>query len=207
MKTLVILADGEFPTHPQPLGQLLSAGKVVCCDGAAEALINHGIIPDAIVGDMDSLPEKLKAKYASIIHKDTCQETNDLTKAFRYALELKPSKIVILGASGLREDHTIGNISLLSMYSQMSDVAVEMWTNTGVFYPVGEDKTYNVAKGSQVSVFALDNHVRVKSEGLKYPLDDVIFDSWWKGTLNEADSQIIKLSFVSEGRVLLFIKY
>ncbi len=50
-----IVADGNFPEHDIPLGYLKSAGRIICCDGSAENLIKAGFIPDAIVGDMDSL--------------------------------------------------------------------------------------------------------------------------------------------------------
>ncbi|MDP3398773.1 MAG: thiamine diphosphokinase [Bacteroidales bacterium] len=207
MKPLVILADGEFPIHSAPLNQLRDAGYIVCCDGAADRLIAFGIIPDSIVGDMDSLSNVNKERFASIIHGDSCQETNDLTKAFDFALLQNPERIVILGATGIREDHSLGNISLLMTYAQKCSIPIEMWTNNGVFYPVLEDKTFFVKKRSQVSVIAFDNGVRIKSEGLKYPLDDVIFDSWWKGTLNECDEDKFILHFIEKGKIVVFITY
>lgn len=207
MRPLVILADGEFPLHSAPLNQLRDADYIVCCDGAADRLIAKGIIPDSIVGDMDSLSVDNKVRFASIIHINDCQETNDLTKAFDLALLYNPEKIIILGATGIREDHSLGNISLLLNYVQKSSIPIEMWTNNGVFYPVLEDRTFFTKKSSQVSVIALDNDVRIKSEGLKYPLDNVIFDSWWKGTLNECEGDQFSLHFIKRGRILVFITY
>ena len=207
MKLLVILADGEFPIHSAPLKHLSDAEYIVCCDGAAERLVATGIIPDAIVGDMDSLSSNLKERFASIIHTNSCQETNDLTKAFDFALLQNPEKIIILGATGIREDHSIGNISLLMMYSQKCSIPVEMWTNNGVFYPVWEDKTFKRTKGCSVSLIALDHGVRIKSDGLKYPLNDVIFDSWWIGTLNKCEEDEFSLHFTVKGKVLVFITY
>ena len=207
MRPLVILADGEFPLHSAPLNQLRDADYIVCCDGAADRLIAKGIIPDSIVGDMDSLSVDNKVRFASIIHVNDCQETNDLTKAFDFALLHNPEKIIILGATGIREDHSLGNISLLLNYVQKSSIPIEMWTNNGVFYPVLEDRTFFTKKSSQVSVIALDNDVRIKSEGLKYPLDNVIFDSWWKGTLNECEGDQFSLHFIKRGRILVFITY
>ena len=207
MKPLIILADGEFPIHSAPLDQLREAGYIVCCDGAADRLIATGIIPNAIVGDMDSLSSNLKDRFASIIHTNSCQETNDLTKAFDFALLQNPEKIVILGATGIREDHSLGNISLLLIYAQKSTTPVEMWTNNGIFYPIWEDKTFSVTKGCNVSLIALDSGVRIKSYGLKYPLEEVIFDSWWKGTLNECEGDEFTLHFIEKGKILVFITY
>ena len=109
----VILADGNFPTHPVPLALLQGARRVVCCDGAAVKLLDAGREPDWIVGDLDSLPEPLRARFAARLAADTRQDVNDLTKAIRFCAARGWNDWVILGATGGREDHTLGNLSLL----------------------------------------------------------------------------------------------
>ena len=86
MLNVVILADGDFPTSPEPLKILSEASFVCCCDGAAEKLIAFGRIPDAIVGDGDSLSPEFKAQYKDILHTESEQEYNDLTKATRFVV-------------------------------------------------------------------------------------------------------------------------
>ncbi|MEN6618674.1 MAG: thiamine diphosphokinase [Rikenellaceae bacterium] len=206
MKNVLILADGEFPTHPVTLGILKNSDTIVCCDGAAAKLISYGVIPKAIVGDMDSLDAGLQKKYKALIQQDSDQETNDLTKAFEYSLTLMPDKIIILGATGAREDHTIGNISLISNYRERIDIEIEMYTNSGKFIAINTSTTINLPVGSQVSVFSLDTNTTIISKGLKYPLNNVVFDSWWKGTLNETTEDSFTLDFQS-GRVIIFIAY
>ncbi|AGY54376.1 Thiamine Pyrophosphokinase [Bacteroidales bacterium CF] len=206
MKTYVILADGDFPKHPAAVELLRSASGIVCCDGAAEKLIENGFVPDAIVGDMDSLSTDFQNQYRNIIHRDPDQETNDLTKAFDYTLTLSPDKIYILGATGLREDHTLGNISLLTSYSEKTGVPVEMCTDYGKFLSIEGDVEISMKKGDQISLFALDPQTRIISEGLKFPLKEVIFDSWWKGTLNEASSDTVRLR-INMGKVIVFQPY
>ncbi len=206
MKSYIILADGEFPKHPVAVELLRSASGIVCCDGSAAKLIEKGFAPDAIVGDMDSLNSDFQQQYREIIHRDPDQETNDLTKAFEYTLTLSPDKIHILGATGLREDHTLGNISLLASYSEKTRIPLEMYTDYGKFFSIEGDVEISIKKGDQISLFALDPRTRIISEGLKFPLREVIFDSWWKGTLNEASSNLVKLS-INEGKVIVFQPY
>ena len=98
----VILANGAFPTADEPLRLLREARFVVCCDGAAR----HWPQCDAIVGDGDSVPESLRNRLIQIEE----QEDNDLTKATRYCLSKGMRRIAYLSATGLREDHTLGNI-------------------------------------------------------------------------------------------------
>ena len=64
----IILADGDFPSHPLALEWLRQCPYVVCCDGAANTYIRSGRMPEAIVGDGDSLLPDIKERYASLIH-------------------------------------------------------------------------------------------------------------------------------------------
>ncbi len=56
----VILGNGDFPTRPLALYLLKNAPYICCCDGAGRTLIEHKMMPHAIVGDCDSLPQALK---------------------------------------------------------------------------------------------------------------------------------------------------
>ena len=55
MKTVAIVCNGSFPRTEYPLYLLRSADFVVCCDGALQTLEKKGIVPDVVVGDMDSV--------------------------------------------------------------------------------------------------------------------------------------------------------
>ena len=109
----VILANGEYPSHPLPLQMLENAEFVVCCDGAANEYILRGHTPDVIIGDGDSLSPEYKELFSPIVHQIADQETNDQTKAVHFLQKKGFRRIAIVGATGKREDHTLGNISLL----------------------------------------------------------------------------------------------
>ena len=119
---IVILANGNYPSHEVPLGYLGRADLIVCCDGAVEKLVTNGLEPGIIIGDLDSVTPALKRKYAGIIVQDLDQDTNDLTKAVNWCVDRNYYNLVILGATGNREDHTIGNISLLAEYVKQTTV-------------------------------------------------------------------------------------
>lgn len=180
----VILADGDYPSGPIAAALLRQAAHVICCDGAALGYIRQGGHPHAIVGDGDSLPAELLVRYAGIIHRETEQDTNDLSKAVRFCLAEGLRSVIILGATGRREDHTIGNISLLADFRELGAEA-RMVTDYGVFDPMSGETTFACRAGNQVSIFTLDPAAEVSGSGLKYALPDR-FRSWWCGTLNEA---------------------
>jgi thiamine pyrophosphokinase len=202
--SIVILAAGDFPKAEKPLRALHEADLRICCDSAAEELVAYGLEPDHIVGDLDSLSPQFRACYADSITHVEEQDDNDLTKTFHYALTFHPSRITILGATGKREDHTLGNISLLLDYAREADCPVEILTDYGYFKAIFDTVTLSCAPGQPVSIFAFDNSLKIESAGLKYPTDQVRFDSLWKATLNEALSESFTLRLSHPCGVLLF---
>jgi thiamine pyrophosphokinase len=198
---VVILANGCFPRHSIPVKALMEAKTIICCDGAVSKLSDHNLIPHYIVGDMDSITPKFKQKYADIIFRDDDQETNDLTKAINFCLNYGVKKVIIIGATGKYEDHSIANISLLTDYAE--NIEVEMITDHGRFTPVMNSSSFESYPGQKISIFCIFPETSIQSEGLKYPLHQVIFNSWWKGSLNEATGDNFRLD-ISKGKVILF---
>ena len=197
----VIVAGGEFPTAPQPQEILQSAPFVVCCDGAADRYIATGRVPNAIVGDGDSISTANREKFAQLMHVITEQESNDQTKAVRFLMERGKRRIAIVGATGRREDHTIGNISLLIEYAR-AGCDVRSFTDHGVFIPCNGTTTHKCRKGQQVSIFSITAK-NLSAEGLLYPIYD--FNNWWQGTLNECTGDEFTIN--ANGEYLLFINY
>jgi thiamine pyrophosphokinase len=200
----VIVADGSFPVHPVPQEYIANAQRIICCDGSTSNLINAGYLPFAIVGDMDSLDEEIALRFADRIFMDDDQETNDLTKSVMWCINSHFTDIVIVGATGKREDHTIGNISLLAEYSK--EVNIIMVTDTGIFIPLRGSKMLSSFCGQQVSIFSIDPETEISSSGLKYPLIGKKLNNWWVATLNEAIGDSFSLEF-NNGRVIVYLKF
>ena len=208
-REIVIICDGVFPKSEYPRYLIRTADFIICCDGALRkflrgsmAIFGEERLPDKVVGDMDSLSANLKARYSHIIVQIDEQEHNDQTKAFRWALENLSdiSTITIIGATGQREDHTIGNMSLLMEYARTYDleamgIQLQMITDHGVIFPVTDTMEFDCGIGRQVSIFSPDNSLRIKSSGLEWKTDDVVFDNWWKATLNRATQDRVRLEF------------
>jgi thiamine pyrophosphokinase len=200
----VIVADGAFPTHEIPLSFLKRAGKIICCDGSSGNVVAAGFEPFAIVGDMDSLDESIRARFSDRIFVDSDQETNDLTKAVKWCAVNGFIDLVILGATGKREDHTLGNISLLAEYARY--VKVKIITDTGMFLPFLQSTTIPSLARQQISIFSIDPQTEITSAGLVYPLKKAKLSNWWTATLNEAIGECFSLEFNS-GRIIVFIKF
>lgn len=186
----VILADGERPSHDVALSVFRTAATVIACDAAWRTAVALGRTPDAVVGDGDSLTAEDFSELDRLgvpVIRDPEQDTNDLCKAFRYATRsYDGGPVVILGATGKREDHAIGNVFHLVDFAAVNS-GVSMVTDSGVFEPVlppGREWDVPSAVGGPLSVFAAHPDTVMSSDGLKWPLDGVRFDALWRGTLN-----------------------
>ena len=216
-KTVVIICDGQFPKTEYPRYLIRTADFTICCDGALRKYLRNskGIFgcerrPDLVIGDMDTLDAAMQKRHADIIIKESEQEHNDQTKAVRWALQNIPDidLIYILGATGGRIDHTIGNASLLMEYTRMFDldgIGITMVSDHGTAFAINDTMEFDCGIGRQVSIFSPDNSLRIKSSGLEYPTDDVVFDNWWKATLNKASEDTVRLEFSHRSMALIIL--
>ncbi len=198
-RSAVVLANGSFPTNEIPLTTLKSADFIICCDGAINKLENAGIEAHAIIGDLDSLTDDLKRKYKDIIYHYSNQDTNDLTKAINWCLLHKYNDIIILGATGERDDHMIGNIFLLPSYTKK--MKVKMLTDYGIFTPVIRSRNFDSYIGQQVSIFSPQAETAITTANLRYELTNQKLEMLWQGTLNESMGDSFRIDF--EGSSLI----
>lgn len=218
-KTVLIVCDGSFPKSEYPRYLVMSADFTICCDGALVKYLRNskGIFgvertPDLVIGDMDTLSAAMQKKYADIIVRESEQEHNDQTKAVRWAISNIEDieRIYIIGATGGRLDHTIGNAALLMEYTRMFDleskgITMEIVTDHGTAFAVSDSTEFDCGVGRQVSIFSPDNTLRIRSFGLEYPTDEVVFDNWWKATLNRAVQDSVKLEFNHPSMALIIL--
>jgi len=216
-KHIVILAAGDFPTHPVPLQALKEADFVVCCDSAYSQLITHhsSLITDfVVIGDGDSLTEEGKRLLGDRWIHVAEQDYNDLHKAMQWATTHYPlptTHYTILGATGKREDHTLGNISYLATFAEeYPGIDLEMLTDYGRFSIITHrssliTQTFPSFPHQQVSLFTLDPRTTVSSTGLRWPLSNAHLSPWWQGTLNAALSDTFTVT--SDGPLLLYQTY
>ena len=191
---VVILANGKYPEHEMPVRLLRNAKYLLCCDGAVVKHLGKGRVPDAVVGDLDSLPMEVKTVFADKLHHFPDQNSNDLTKSIKFCQAKGFKSIAIVGATGLREDHTIGNIALLVEYAQ-DGLDVVMVTDTGIFIPMLHSGKVRSFEGQQVSIFSFNTETRITSHNLQYPIINMPLSMWWQGTLNESTADHFGIEF------------
>ncbi|MFT4004357.1 MAG: thiamine diphosphokinase [Lacrimispora sp.] len=152
--------------------------KVIAVDGGLAALHKLHLKPDAIVGDFDTVDpavlEEYKRAGGSIdweIHKPEKDET-DTELAFNTAIRLGCKKLVVLGATGGRLDHAIGNIHLLyACLKNGAEAAIADEKNWITVLDKGRTFRAEDAKGKYISFLPLTGEVKgITLTGFKYPL-------------------------------------
>lgn len=199
MKPYTILANGQFPVHPFPLDILHNSQTIICTDGSANSLIDKGINPNVIIGDMDSLLIDNKTFSGQFI-KDPNQENTDLEKAFEWSIKNKISTINVLGASQKREDHSFGNLYLLSKYCDLLNL-----TYVTDYFSITcheGNRIFSSFKNQLVSILPVKHIQHVSTESLKYNLSDEELPISSRGISNQSLSDNFTIN--SSGKIWVF---
>ena len=198
---VVIVANGDFPSHKEPLLILQDANTIICCDGAVNHLVKNGMEPHYILGDMDSIEYSLKKKYKEQVIELPEQDQNDLRKTIEWVKNKGVKKTIILGATGKRDDHSLANIFTLLQYPTSLEITI--YTNHGIFSVVKGEQKYDSFKGQKISLFAIDPDIEITSNDLKYRMNSTKLYTLYYGSLNESINEILTLT-LSHGKILVY---
>ncbi|HRE41630.1 MAG TPA: thiamine diphosphokinase [Ignavibacteria bacterium] len=208
-KTAVIFLNGKEPDI-KIINKILSKKSltIISADGATDYLYKHSIIPDVIIGDMDSISPKTYRYFKSIntnILKLTEQETTDYEKALNFAKKSGFKNIFVCGAVSNRIDHTFNNFSVTKRFHP--EMNIKLINDEFEIFYFDKSITFKYKKNEIVSFLGIPIATGVKTEGLKYPLKNESLEFGVReGTLNESVSNIIKISY-KKGSMLLFKKH
>lgn len=204
----VLFLNGN-KTNTKIINKFLSKKSlIVSADGASNYLRKLKIIPDIIIGDLDSITAKnlkyFSKKKVKIIKLEE-QETTDFEKALNYIISLKIEKISVFGAMSRRYDHTLNNLSVLKRYYKNSSIT--LYDNKYESFYCGKSLSFKYKKNKIVSFLGLPYATDVTTEGLKYPLkNETLYFGIREGTLNESVSDGVKIKF-KKGDLLLFKRH
>jgi len=173
MHTLIVLG-GKLPAATL-LSQLSAGADLrIAADRGLEAFHAAGIVPDLLLGDMDSVqPEILRAFEKMVPERrlPCMKDDTDGQDALKTAIGRGTTDVLILGAMGGRLDHALGNISLLlyaahrGVRARIADEGVTVEAVRNLLRIEGE-------KGDTVSLIPMGDISGVSLEGFLYPLQE-----------------------------------
>ena len=195
MPRIVIFANGELPGPEAARALLQPDDYLIAADGGANHLLKMGILPEIVIGDLDSIDEDalfdLTSAEVEIKQYSEDKDETDIELALSYAVELQSSAILIVGALGGRLDQTLANLSILT---DPTLPAIDIRLDDGVeeaFFCRASAAKGGQAKvrgrsGDTVSLIPWSGPVKgVSTDGLQWPLyGETLFGSKSRGISN-----------------------
>ena len=199
---VIIIANGDFPTHPIPIKYIENSKTIICTDGAADKLISFGRSPDFVIGDFDSTSIIINDRPGKWIETPN-QNKTDLEKTIEWCIKNQIIKINILGCGGNREDHMIGNLFCLSKY--YDQIKCKIITNESEIICYSGENHIGVKMNQQISIIATELIDDITIDGLKYNIKNEILKPSARAICNESISKQFYLK--SSGKVLVFFNH
>ena len=169
-----VLANGEY-RHPERLVRVVQeADVVIAADGGANWLAAQGLVPDVLVGDMDSVTDEVRAvievQGGRLVTAPQAKDETDLELALLEAVAMDVQQITVLGALGGRIDHALANVHLLAL-TALRGRDVRLYDGTSYLWLAREQTRVQGEPADLVSLIPLGGDVLgVRTQGLAYPL-------------------------------------
>jgi len=206
MNNIVIITS--YMEYPFDIRSVMTPEDyIICTDGGYDIACNHGIVPDLLLGDFDSIRRELP-HHIKVRRFPPEKDHTDLELALQEALALKASQVRILGGIGGRLDHTVANLQLLSQYSESFDKITMFDGKNQCFIADNTQKNIVLTREENcyLSLFSLSEQCTgVTISGVKYPLTDhTLTRSFPLGVSNEFTEKKAVLS-VEDGDLLVIL--
>lgn len=171
---------------------------LVAADGAAARALSAGVMPDAVIGDMDSIDATSRGAIPpSRLHKIAEQDSTDFDKALRH---IAAPLVLAVGFTGQRLDHELAVYNALVRHA---DRAVIVIGEHDICCHVHMAIRLMLPTGTRVSLFPMAQ-LTGRSIGLRWPIDGIEFAPWGRvGTSNQTNEPTIDLHMDGPGMLLI----
>lgn len=206
MKKGIILANGN-PPRKQIINYLFNKGysTLICADGGANHAYKMNLLPEFIIGDLDSISEKTHDYYKSrsTIIKLSRQNDTDVEKAIKLAITKKNVEAVLLGVTGDRLDHTLCNLGIVLKF--FDKIRCMIIAENSILIPLSKLNIIKSIPGETISLYGFNKKTKITTDGLKYPLDNTALPFGEReSTSNVSTSDILKINVL--GGVIFLIR-
>lgn len=184
---------------------------ILAVDAGMEQLHRIGIAPDMIVGDFDSVKEEVLDYYRGqeqieICALDTAKDDTDTEHAIHLAIRRGATDITVIGATGTRIDHVLGNIALLGIGLE-EGVHIELLDPNNRIQMINQAITLKREEqyGRYISLIPYAGQAEgVTLKGFKYPLEDYTMGGFNAlGVSNEMVEDVASISLTNGQLVVI----
>jgi thiamine pyrophosphokinase len=180
-----------------------NAIPIIAADGSAEALFKLNIIPDLIIGDMDSLdvssiPPDFDNSHIKIIAD---QDTNDFEKILTFCLKNNWNNLLITGIHGGELEHTLNNLSVYKKFNHSLNLCIFDFDRYGIMIDFSIELDTKIEETISLIPFP---SVNIKTSNLKWSLNDEdLLLGRREGARNKALDDNIQLD-INSGELFVF---
>lgn len=172
MKNCIIIANGKSPSK-KVVEYFIKKGfnTIICADGGANSAMKLGVIPDFIIGDLDSISlSTLKYfKNNSTIIQIKRQNDTDVEKCLKFAIKKNFDEVILLGVTGDRLDHTICNLGIVIKF--FKNIKIHISAENSFLSAYNKSVLIKSKINEIISFYAFNKQTFITSKGLLYPLE------------------------------------
>ena len=206
MEKCIILANGKAPKK-NVINYFRKNGfeTLICADGGANSSLKLELVPDYIIGDLDSVTVKTLKLFKSKLKiiKIKRQNDTDVEKCLKFAIKSGCKKVVLMGATGNRLDHTFCNLGIILKF--FHKIKIILIAEDSVLIPYSGDVELKTVPGETISIYGIDSKTKITSSGLMYPLKNISLPFGKKeSTSNVAEKEIVQLKI--NGGIIFVIR-
>lgn len=176
----ILFCAGEKPSKVliETVLKTVKKTKLYCADGGANYLKELGLIPDVLIGDMDSLDKGLLAEYKEGGTEVVCyppeKDFSDTELAIERLILAGEKNLLLLGAMGGRLDHYYANLMLMASYGRRG-IKLHLIDDSNFISYLDEGEYLIKKEEGYLSFFALkDSGIKLSLSGVKYPLKEAL---------------------------------
>ena len=174
MKKCIILANGKPPKKSLiTFFQQKDFKTLICADGGANSALKMKLIPDYIIGDLDSISSVALKRLgnASKIIQLKRQNDTDVEKCLKYAIKKNYNEALLVGVTGNRLDHTFCNLGIVLKF--FPQINISLIAEDSFLKPYARSVKLKTFPGETISLYGFDRKTKIISKGLKYPLKNI----------------------------------
>jgi len=178
MTRTVIIANGQLPDSSAAARHVRDGDRIICADGGANHAVAMGLVPQVVVGDLDSLAPDLRVYLETIGVQfevyPVLKDKTDLELALRLAIAEGAEEVDLLATLGGRVDQSLANLLLLTQ-GEWADARVRVIEGDDVAWIVrgGQDTTIVGKIGDTLSLIPITCQITgVCLDGVRWPLHD-----------------------------------
>lgn len=207
MKVLIITGGNINLSFAKEYIKELDYDYLIAADKGLEAVFSLALDPDLIVGDFDSVNPEVLRRYEtdpktveSILRFKAQKDFTDTQIAVERAVKFGASEIIVLGATGNRLDHVLGNIAIMK-YALRWDCTISLVDENNKITMINNN--FQIEKknqfGNYVSIVPYSKEVsNITLKGFKYNVsNETFYDNDTLGISNEIEEDVALIEFDS----------